>query len=140
MFNDRIEEIDKQILDLHRLKQSFNDVIWANETLPDLIKRIGSCYKYRNCYSCPKIDDDYWWVYYKIVGIDPNDKQLVVESFQQCVPNGIHYRKVEFETRSEYPHHFDNTDYLAVEPEEYEKQRKMVIANLKKAQMITSPQ
>lgn len=29
---------------------------------------VGRCFKYRNCYSCPK-PEDYWWLYIKVVGM-----------------------------------------------------------------------
>ena len=24
---------------------------------------VGKCFKYRNCYSCPETEADYWWLY-----------------------------------------------------------------------------
>lgn len=32
-------------------------------------KLIGRCFKYRNCYSCPKEESDYWWMYTKVTGM-----------------------------------------------------------------------
>lgn len=29
---------------------------------------VGRCFKYRNCYSCPK-PDEYWWLYIKVTGM-----------------------------------------------------------------------
>lgn len=34
---------------------------------------VGKYFKYRNCYSCPKNDSDYWYSYYRITSITPND-------------------------------------------------------------------
>lgn len=30
---------------------------------------IGKCFKYRNSYSCPQEDKDYWWMYMKVSGV-----------------------------------------------------------------------
>lgn len=30
---------------------------------------VGKCFKYRNCYSCPKEPSDYWWMYTKVVSV-----------------------------------------------------------------------
>ncbi len=31
---------------------------------------VGKCFKYRNYYSCPENEGDYWWEYAKIMGYD----------------------------------------------------------------------
>ena len=33
------------------------------------VSLLGKHYKYRNCYSCPQTDADYWWLYVKVTGI-----------------------------------------------------------------------
>lgn len=30
---------------------------------------LGKCFKYQNCYSCPKEPSDYWWLYVKVTGM-----------------------------------------------------------------------
>ena len=45
------------------------DKLFELEIKPKMEKKIGNCYKYRNCYSCPQNDDDYWWLYVKILGV-----------------------------------------------------------------------
>lgn len=30
---------------------------------------VGKCFKYRNCYSCPQEESDYWWLYSKVTGV-----------------------------------------------------------------------
>lgn len=30
---------------------------------------VGKCFKYRNCYSCPQSDADYWWLYIIVTGV-----------------------------------------------------------------------
>jgi hypothetical protein len=46
---------------LHRLRDA--------ETLKDSKALVGKCFKYRNCYSCPKGPSDYWWLYVKVVRV-----------------------------------------------------------------------
>lgn len=41
---------------------------------------IGRCFKYHNSYSCPKSDDDKWWIYQRITGVDSG--RLHATSFQ----------------------------------------------------------
>lgn len=31
---------------------------------------VGKCFKYRNCYSCPEKDSDYWWLYVRVLSVD----------------------------------------------------------------------
>lgn len=42
---------------------------------------VGKCYKYRNCYSCPQEEKDYWWMY--ICVKDIKDGYLVCQTFQK---------------------------------------------------------
>ena len=43
--------------------------------------RIGKCYKFRNNYSLPSSDSDYWWLYMKILEVD--DSGILAMKFQQ---------------------------------------------------------
>ena len=36
----------------------------------EALKLVGTYWKYRNCYSCPEKDSDYWWMYMKVVKTD----------------------------------------------------------------------
>jgi hypothetical protein len=33
---------------------------------------VGKCYRYKNCYSCPESEADYWWLYVKVLEIAPD--------------------------------------------------------------------
>lgn len=33
-------------------------------------KLVGKCFKYRNCFSLPQSDADYWWLYLRVLGVD----------------------------------------------------------------------
>lgn len=35
---------------------------------------VGKCYKYRNCYSSPQSEKDYWWMYSLVLGL--NDRGM----------------------------------------------------------------
>lgn len=50
---------------------------------------IGKCFKYRNSFSCPETDADYWWQYEKIIGIDNDTDQLKVWTFEHNKDNTI---------------------------------------------------
>ena len=36
----------------------------------EAVKLVGTYWKYRNCYSCPDKESDYWWLYVKVVKTD----------------------------------------------------------------------
>jgi hypothetical protein len=42
---------------------------------------VGKCYKYKNCYSCPDSEEDYWWLFIYVK--DVKDGCLVCQTFQK---------------------------------------------------------
>lgn len=84
------EELRKQLAEIE--KQERQSLIEAE--YPKFASLIGKCFKYRNSHSLPEKPSDYWYSYYKIISITPddiymggmeNDKVLsrcVVQSFQ----------------------------------------------------------
>lgn len=54
------------------------------EKEPEIMAQKGTCYRYRNSYSCPSKPEDYWWFYKKIVDVIKKDKTFYrfSESFQ----------------------------------------------------------
>ena len=40
---------------------------------------IGSCFKYRNSYSCSEKPSDYWWLYLRVTGTDGSGNLKVLE-------------------------------------------------------------
>lgn len=44
--------------------------IEERERIKEAKQHLGRFYKYRNCYSCPNGDSDYWWMFRKITGMD----------------------------------------------------------------------
>jgi len=33
---------------------------------------VDTCWKYRNCYSCPQSEADYWWLYERVLSVSPD--------------------------------------------------------------------
>lgn len=60
------EQIEAEIGKLRKQLSKLEDAerIETNRALP------GSCFRYRNCYSCPKDDSDYWFAYKMVTGLD----------------------------------------------------------------------
>lgn len=46
------------------------------------MRYLGKTYKWRNCYSCPEKDSDYWWFYLKVKEISA-DGSLVCSTFEK---------------------------------------------------------
>jgi|SRR6185503_289089 len=44
--------------------------IECQERLVQAKPLIGKCYKYHNCYSCPKDASDWWWLYVRVIGVN----------------------------------------------------------------------
>jgi hypothetical protein len=46
------------------------DRIESAERIELANKVVGKCFRYRNCYSCPQSDADYWWLYRRVTMVD----------------------------------------------------------------------
>lgn len=55
--------------------------IERKERIKALRSRVGKCFKYRNCYSCPKDESERWWLYAAVLSID-KDGYLETIQFQ----------------------------------------------------------
>lgn len=64
----RIEAADDARVELWRIEAQ--EVEDRNRAL------IGKCFKYRNSYSCPRSDEDYWWMYLKVLGASGTSLQI----------------------------------------------------------------
>ncbi|KKM59287.1 hypothetical protein LCGC14_1548290 [marine sediment metagenome] len=42
----------------------------VKKKLKENTKLIGKCFKYRNSYSAPEEESDYWWLYYKVISVN----------------------------------------------------------------------
>jgi hypothetical protein len=73
----REEELSKIIIEAKEELYKFED----KRKLEKNSLLINKYYKYRNCHSCPKSDDDKWWLYQKTLKLDEN-KDLISLFFE----------------------------------------------------------
>ena len=52
------------------------------ETRRENAKLIGKCFRFRNSYSCPETESDYWWTYIKVIDLADEGDGLIVFKFQ----------------------------------------------------------
>jgi hypothetical protein len=78
------------------------------ESVEVVREAIGKCFKYRNCYSCPKEESDYFWLYAKVVGM--RDGSAIVFEFQtdkyghlSVKPDETYYGRAPNEDRGYQP-------------------------------------
>jgi hypothetical protein len=57
---------------------------------------VGRCFAYRNCYSCPSSEADYWTLYLRVVGVTPEGTIRLV-TFQTDKDGNV---RVDEDTRS----------------------------------------
>jgi len=62
---DRKEELQRQI---GKLRHELNDIEEA-ENEKKFSGLVGKCFTYRNCYSCPNSEKDYWLVYCRVISV-----------------------------------------------------------------------
>lgn len=73
-------------------------------------KLVGRFYKYRNCYSCPETDADYWWLYVKVISADGHS--LRIFQFQ---------RDNDGRSNTEHANRFSNMHgYIEIDEAEYQ--------------------
>ncbi len=77
----RLEELTQQAAKIN----DEIDKIKTKEWLAKNRKMIGKCFKYRNNYSCPETDADYWWLYSRVIAVD-DDGGLIAFEFQTELP------------------------------------------------------
>jgi len=81
--SEELEELERQRWEINgkidRIRQSTR--------IQEAEKLVGKCFKYRNCYSLPKSDADYWWLYIKVIGHDRGT--LITEEFENASDGNI---------------------------------------------------
>jgi hypothetical protein len=50
-----------------------------NEKMESFNQLLGKCFRYRNCFSCPSSDKDYWYMYMKVTGISDSGELLILQ-------------------------------------------------------------
>lgn len=54
---------------------------WLKTEYPALKKLEGRHFRIRNCYSCPRGPEDYWWLYRTLVKVT-RERSIVVNDFE----------------------------------------------------------
>jgi len=62
-------------------------------TVAEAKENIGRCFIYKNCYSCPENDGDYWNEYYKVTGINKDEQYEIFNFSDTGKYKEIHFRK-----------------------------------------------
>jgi hypothetical protein len=66
---DRVEAAKKRGEEAMGEYRQAEDDLRQQVLLPAMKKQVGRCFRYRNCYSCPESDRDYWWMFCRITGV-----------------------------------------------------------------------
>lgn len=72
-----LERINAEMEILHGRRRELEDKEFAEVTLPIMCNMVGKTYKYRNSYSCPESDADYWWMYMRVAGASENGLVII---------------------------------------------------------------
>jgi len=104
----RKRELEKQV---KALREEL-DEIETREQIKETKKLVGKCFKYRNCYSCPESEGDYWWLYSKV--LDQNKEgDLHTLSFEKDK-----YNKVNIEW-GRHTNPYEGDSYIPIKEEEF---------------------
>ena len=87
----KLSALKKRVADGYKARAQLEEIENKSKTARHR-KLIGQCFKYRNCYSCPKDSSDYWWLYRRVVSVDGD----WCEAFDFQTDQ---YGKTEFELR-----------------------------------------
>jgi hypothetical protein len=85
-------------------------VLQRQQRNKELAGYVGKYFKFRNCYSCPQNEADYWWRYLYVNGID-EECYLVCTAFEITADKKIH---VSFEE-----HHAGLSGYQEIKRSEF---------------------
>ena len=87
----------------------------------------ATCYKFKNCYSCPEKPSDYWWLYIKILSIDSRDYVNVLE-IQKDKHGAISINNRESVNLNNYE--FRNNRYIKITESEWNKGVKRILKSI----------
>lgn len=111
-------DLENQLNDIRNVLQERIDI----EKSKEIQKYVGSYFKYKNSYSSPENENDYWWLYIYVKEIKNND--LIVVSFQTDKDGKI------IVDPNDYWHHDDN--YIECSQKEFDTQWNKMIKKLRK--------
>ena len=75
----------KSLKQLNKEFKSIQDQIHILERkafIKDTKFKIGRCFKFKNSYSCPETEVDYWWVYKRVLGHHEHANAFISFSFE----------------------------------------------------------
>lgn len=72
------DKLRKQALVIDHKLRAAEDYEWLTANR----QKLGTCWKYRHSYSCPKEESDYWWAYLRVTGIKTSMKHFETFEFQ----------------------------------------------------------
>ena len=121
MYRDEIREIDQELQKIAVEKAKQN---------------IGKCFKFKNSYSLPSTENDYWFEYYKIVDIGTevytdNEKGYfykIINVSKDC--RG--FIKIVTETDNICYARFESSNYIEIDACEFDKQLKSFVNEITK--------
>lgn len=88
--------------------------------------KIGKCFKYHNCYSCPKTEKDYWWTYFKIIGVGEYEDEVECDEFEIDKNGQIEIKRV----RMGGIWMFRDSSYEPISVEEFNKATDKILAKM----------
>ena len=65
----QLKTVDKRLQELRDERIRIRDELDDLKHKPVLDNLVGTYWKYRNSYSCPQSDKDYWWMFAKVIRI-----------------------------------------------------------------------
>lgn len=74
--NDIKKDYEKKRDAFYKAQEKFNKLTKIEEA-KEMVKQIGKCFMYHNCYSCPSKASDYWYHYKKIISVKDNQYQFI---------------------------------------------------------------
>lgn len=89
------------------------DEIKAKENIAFCEPLIGKCYKTQNNYSCPETEDDYWWLYLKVISMTESGSGFNVLAFQVDKDGRADIRP------NDYMHRNSMLRYEEIDPSEF---------------------
>lgn len=122
-----------------KLKQEEERNKIAKELIPKFEKEwVGRCFKFKNCYSCPKSSKDYWFIYArieKIEGINFYNEEIPEPNFYILSFENDKQGRVTFEYDK---YHLRMQDWKEITTEEFDKQFNKTIGFLINKQICSS--
>lgn len=80
----RLKQLDKQRRKIQETINKLEQDEFEQVELPKLKKMLNKCFKYKNSYSCPQTESDYWWKYFRVLSVDKDGVMRCLCFEQDC--------------------------------------------------------